>query len=292
MLENPGLRADAPHLNGGGRATGGRKPAGEHPWRSRLLIRRECEGKCSFASRRRTTRLMRPSERGSDMELAGLVKIESDQPELIDHAARVISESFLEEPWYEEWLKAIDGIGATRERKLEIVTAAFRGEFRTHAAYPAVYATEDFAAIAGVFLASELRGATHDELEEEGFLMYLPDLLTEEEMKLLAAANDALTPVSEFSWIDKHVGENDYIYVYGWAVDSSKRGSGAFRRMVEPLFDKADELGVDIYLECYSDRLQSLYEHVGFEVIETVSAPDIPIVERCMVRRAKTSRSR
>ena len=52
------------------------------------------------------------------MELAGLVKIESDQPELIDHAARVISESFLEEPWYEEWLKAIDGIGATRERKL------------------------------------------------------------------------------------------------------------------------------------------------------------------------------
>ena len=70
------------------------------------------------------------------MELAGLVKIESDQPELIDHAARVISESFLEEPWYEEWLKAIDGIDATRERKLEIVTAAFRGEFRTHAAYP------------------------------------------------------------------------------------------------------------------------------------------------------------
>ena len=226
------------------------------------------------------------------MELNGLVKIGADQPELIDHAARVIGESFLEEPWFEEWLKAIDCIGATRERKLEIVVAAFKGEFETHAVYPAVYATEDFAAIGGVFLASELEGATHDELEEAGFVKYLPGLLTEKEMELLAASNDLLAPVSEFSWIDKYVVDTDYIYVYGWAVDSTKRGSGAFRRMITPILDKADELGVDVYLECYSDRLQSLYEHVGFEVIETVSAPGVPITERCMVRRAGTPQTR
>lgn len=225
------------------------------------------------------------------MELAGLISIRTDRLDLIDRAARIIAESFLEEPWYETWLESIDGIGATRERKLEIVTAAFEGEFATHAAFPAVYATEDFAAIGGFFLASELEGTTHDELEEAGFLMHLPELLAPEEMKLLAEADEKLAPVSDFSWVDKHVGDNDYIYVYGWAVDAGKRGSGAFRRMVTPLFDKADELGVDVYLECYSDRLQSLYEHVGFKVIETVSAPGIPITERCMVRRAEAPRN-
>lgn len=59
------------------------------------------------------------------------------------------------------------------------------------------------------------------------------------------------------------------------------------RRMVDPFFRYADERGLEMFLDCYSDNLQSLYEHLGFEVIDVLSDPCFPISERRMVRRPR-----
>ncbi len=225
------------------------------------------------------------------MNLPGIITIHPNQTDLIKRASEVTARSFLEEPWFELWISSLDKINATDERKYEILEAGFRGEFTVHAPLQGVYATEDFAAVAGAFLSSEFGDVQHADLEDEGFEMFLPELLTDEEMEILGTESLRLDPVSDFKWFTEHAQGKDYIYFYSWAVDVDKRGTGALRRLLNPFFDYADEHGIDCYLECYSDRLQSMYEHIGFEVIDVVAEDGIEISERCMIRRAGASRS-
>lgn len=222
------------------------------------------------------------------MKLDGMVTITSDQPELIDRAAEILGTSFVEEPWFALWVGALDELGATPERKREIVVADILGEFRSHARYQSLYATEDFAGVVGGYLASESAGLDHMALEEEGALETLLPILTPEEGLALSKSEQWLEPVSDFNWASdaaEEDGYDDFIYFYAWAVDVDARGTGAFRRMTQPFFDYADAHGIPCYLECYSDRLQAMYEHVGFEVAKIVSQPDIPITQRRMIRK-------
>lgn len=221
------------------------------------------------------------------MKLPGLIALKPEQRDLIKKAADMVGESFLEEPWYAMWVSSLDAIGATDQRKLEIVRASFYGNFLEHAAYEGVYITEDMAACAGAYLSSELRGQTHEEIESRGESRQLSGLLTAEEASILDDQARRMEAVSDFSWASEAANGEDHIYVYGWAVDREKRGSGALRRMVDPFFSYADERGLDMFLDCYSDNLQSLYEHLGFEVLSVLSAPSIPITERRMVRRPR-----
>ena len=70
-------------------------------------------------------------------------------------------------------------------------------------------------------------------------------------------------------------------------VDPEKRGSGAFRRLFTPFLEYADEHGLACYLDCYTERLEQLYGHFGFETVERRSIDAFPIEERLMVRRAR-----
>lgn len=225
------------------------------------------------------------------MQLPGLVTIRPDQHDLLKQAADMVGESFMEEPWFISWLSALDQIGTTPKRKLEILQALFLGEFVEHAPFEGVYATEDMAACAGGYLSSELRGHDHEKLENRGDLKALSNLLTEEESRLLDERADEMATITNFSWVRDMAGEADHIYIYAWAVDARKRGSGALRRLIEPFFSYADEHGLDIYLDCFSDRLQSIYEHLGFELIGTASDPRFDIYERFMVRRSSPASS-
>ncbi len=221
------------------------------------------------------------------MKLDGLMTITADKPELVDRAAEILGTSFVEEPWFALWVAALDDLGATPERKREIVVADILGEFRAHARYQSLYATEDMAGVVGGYLGSESAGLDHGALEEEGARETLLPILTPEEAQALSESQQWLEPISDFDWAPdaaKEAGFDDYIYFYAWAVDVNARGTGAFRRMTQPFFDFADARGIPCYLECYSDRLQSMYEHVGFEVTEIIDAPGIPITQRRMVR--------
>ena len=66
-----------------------------------------------------------------------------------------------------------------------------------------------------------------------------------------------------------------------------RRGSGAFRRLFTPFLEYADEHGLACYLDCYTERLEQLYGHFGFETVERRSIDAFPIEERLMVRRAR-----
>ena len=45
--------------------------------------------------------------------------------------------------------------------------------------------------------------------------------------------------------------------------------------------------GLVAYLECYADRLQSMYEHFGFRVVRELHDEQFSVYERCMIRPAQ-----
>ena len=97
-----------------------------------------------------------------------------------------------------------------------------------------------------------------------------------------------MDPISSTSWpLERAAADADFIYFISAGVDPEKRGSGAFRRLFTPFLEYADEHGLACYLDCYTERLEQLYGHFGFETVERRSIDAFPIEERLMVRRAR-----
>ena len=213
------------------------------------------------------------------MNLPGLITVQPDRTEELDALARMVGTCFLEEMWYVTWLEALDELGIGRDRKLEITRAVIRSDYEVTAPYQCVYALPDRAGAANVYLRSELG-------EESGTL--LAEVLTDEEIDVLGPRIEAMDPISSTSWpLERAAADEDFIYFISAGVDPEKRGSGAFRRLFTPFLEYADEHGLACYLDCYTERLEQLYGHFGFETVERRSIDAFPIEERLMVRRAR-----
>lgn len=223
------------------------------------------------------------------MNLPGIITITPDQPLLLERAARILGDSFIEEGWTSTWLSCLDEMGATRARKQEILHAQYLDELGNHVPYQGAYLLEDGTAAAGGYLYSELAGHTHPELQGASQKNFLA-VATPQEREALAEQERHMETISQFDWTRHREQEGDHIYFYMWAVDRTARGKGSLRRLINPFFDYADEHNLNCYLECYSDRLQSMYEHLGFELIDVLSDPAFDVTERRMVRRPGTPR--
>lgn len=222
------------------------------------------------------------------MNLPGIITVSPDQPTLLERAARILGDSFVEEGWTSTWLSCLDELGTTRRRKQEILHAQYLDELGSHAPYQGVYLLEDGTAALGGYLYSELKGLTHTELQAQSQENYLATV-TPQEHEALTRQEKRMEPISQFDWTREREREGDHIYFYMWAVDKTARGKGSLRRMVTPFFDYADRHALNCYLECYSDRLQSMYEHLGFELIDVLSDPAFEVTERRMVRRPSSA---
>ena len=221
------------------------------------------------------------------MNLPGLITVQPDRTEELDALARIVGTCFLEEMWYVTWLEALDELGIGRDRKLEITRAVIRSDYEVTAPYQCVYALPDRAGAANVYLRSELGDVDWTELEEESGTR-LAEVLTDEEIDVLGPRIEAMDPISSTSWpLERAAADEDFIYFISAGVDPEKRGSGAFRRLLTPFLEYADEHGLACYLDCYTERLEQLYGHFGFETVERRSIDAFPIEERLMVRRAR-----
>lgn len=220
------------------------------------------------------------------MELPGLIRIQSNQTDLLRKAAKMMGTSFMEEMWFITWLSALDKIGTSESRKEELMHAVFMDDLTSHAPYQGVYALPDLSAVTEGYLYSDLDGMTHSAIEEQSGKYFL-ETATKEELELLDAQAQKMEAISEFDWARVLEQDNDHIYFYAWAVDPQARGTGALRKLLAPIFKYADEYNLNCYLDCYADRLQHMYEHLGFELIDELHSPDFEVYERRMIRRPR-----
>ncbi|WP_139652066.1 GNAT family N-acetyltransferase [Raoultibacter phocaeensis] len=221
------------------------------------------------------------------MQLSGLVTVQPEQTKTIDKLASMMGVSFLEEPWTEVWLESLDAIGTTDERKLEISRAIMKYDFTVGAPHECCYMLPNFAAGAGAYLSSDLEGRIWNDLEDEAIEMMANAVLTEAEKAALFQRADEMEGISNFKWmVDETEGEA-FIHFFSLGVNRDMRGSGAFRRLMTPFLEYADAHGINCYLECYSDHLESLYGHFGFRTVHRFRDPAFSVYERAMVREPR-----
>ena len=218
------------------------------------------------------------------MQLPGLVTVQPEQTQTIDELADIVGLAFMEEPWSHEWFKALDTIGTTPKRKLEISRAVIRSNFTFGTPYQACYMLPGMEAGTGGYLASDLGGRIWSDIEDASTEAMMESFLTPAEAQALTQQAHRMEPVTDFTWMLERAGDNDFIHFYAIGVNPEARGSGAFRRLLTPFLDYADAHDIACYLECYSDHLEGLYGHFGFKTVERKSEPGIEIVERCMMR--------
>ena len=222
------------------------------------------------------------------MNLPGLITVTPDQPDLLDKLACMVGTCFLEEMWYVTWLEALDKLGVGEGRKREITQEVIRSDYRATAPLGCVFALPDLAGAANVFLRSELGAHDWAELEEQSGRM-MAATLTPEERAVLEPRAEAMESLSDTSWPERYAdaGE-DYVYFISAGVDPARRGSGAFGRLFKPFLAYADEHRLRCYLDCYTDRLEQIYSHYGFQTVERKSTPGFDLVERLMIREPQT----
>lgn len=218
------------------------------------------------------------------MNIPGLLTIQPEQTGLLEHLARMMGESFLEEPWQQHLFAALDGLGTPAARKLEISQTFMRCDLEAAAPFGAVLATEDLAGGMLAYRASELGGRAWLDIEEEAYEQLSHDELTADEERVLLRQEKRLAAASDFSWIIEEANGRDFIHLFSIGVDTAKRGTGAFRRLTGPVLAYADDQGLPCYLEAYSERLEGLYGHISFDVVRTLEEPTTGMIERCMVR--------
>lgn len=218
------------------------------------------------------------------MNLPGLILIKPEDTADITSLSNMAGESFLEELWTDAWLSALDEIGTSAARKLEISQAIIKSNFTVGAPYQCVYALEDNSAVAGGYLASDLKGKRWIELEDQSFEHLCKRVLSIEEVRVLSDRFEKMKAISNFTWMYEDASTADFIHFFAIAVDVNKRGSGAFRRLLTPFLEYASTQKINCYLECYSEKTEAAYSHLGFELVKTYNDPAFQTYERCMIK--------
>ena len=75
-------------------------------------------------------------------------------------------------------------------------------------------------------------------------------------------------------------------YLAAIGVDPAKQGGGLGSRLMRSGIERADRGNVAIYLETEAEGNVGFYEHLGFEVVDEVTAAGLDLPIWLMVRRA------
>lgn len=222
------------------------------------------------------------------MELQGIVAVQAGDEDRIKALADMGGESFMEEMMTIELLSVLPEDRAIR---MDVSRKIICSNLRSAAPYGGTYGTEDDSALAIAYLKSEIGSTKWSDVEDESDKAAINSIDDAEMRDALTAQLEKMAPIANFDWQDEFAAptsENpsgDFIHFTFLAVDKNKRGSGAFRRLVEPYFHYADQHRIPCFLETYSDKLVQLYGHFGFETVKEFRSPEFQIYERCMMRR-------
>ena len=93
-----------------------------------------------------------------------------------------------------------------------------------------------------------------------------------------------LNKILNFTWHKEFIRGRHY-RVKVISIDKSLRGAGVFRRLFTPALEYADREGIPMVLETHNPSNVGLYEHFGFELVKTITSPETPVQQYCMIRK-------
>jgi GNAT superfamily N-acetyltransferase len=69
-----------------------------------------------------------------------------------------------------------------------------------------------------------------------------------------------------------------YLYLGMVGIHPDARGTGILKQLIEPQINKAQARGIPVVLETTSERNIAIYEHYGFQVMQTYSWSGSPVI--------------
>lgn len=106
--------------------------------------------------------------------------------------------------------------------------------------------------------------------------------ISKEDTKLLKAKSELQGKIHNPKWYKKY-SKNAY-YINWIAVDRECKGTGVFRKLLTPIIESCEKKNMDMVLETFTKSNVPIYEHFGFELIETHTSEGVALSEYCMVK--------
>ncbi len=197
--------------------------------------------------------------------------------ETIDTVARVMADSFMEDPMNRAVLDGLEKAGELMDVHSRIHTR--------HAIRTGMLQLLD--GNPGAFLIG-LDSRDASRLDDWRLILqiYLVSLrvLGFRDIRRLLSNSRKTGSVLSFSW-EKEFIKGRYYRLKIVAVDKSMRGQGAFRRLVTPLLEFSDTEKVPLIIETHNAYNLGLYRKFGFELVKTITSPRTEIRQYCMIRQ-------
>ena len=105
--------------------------------------------------------------------------------------------------------------------------------------------------------------------------------ISKEDTKLLKEKSKLQSKIHDPKWYKKY-SKNAY-YINWIAVNAKCKGTGIFRKLISPIIDTCEKNHMDVVLETFTKSNVPIYEHFGFEKVETHTSEEIALSEYCMV---------
>lgn len=75
-----------------------------------------------------------------------------------------------------------------------------------------------------------------------------------------------ISGTTDVKWRDQICGGSNYYYIDLITISHLLKGSGAFRKLIDPILLRSSKMGIPILLDTHDESNVALYEYFGFEL--------------------------
>ncbi len=92
--------------------------------------------------------------------------------------------------------------------------------------------------------------------------------LSKEDKKRLKSNLKESAGAENIKWRNKVCKRQNYYYIDLIAISHNLKGSGAFRKLMEPIIARMEQDNIPILLDTHDKNNVPIYEHFGFEIVD------------------------
>lgn len=105
----------------------------------------------------------------------------------------------------------------------------------------------------------------------------LLDALSADELAQLQERVAPVAAISDEFWYTCHFADQVVYVLQVVAVALELKGTGAFRRLIDPVIAECDASGIPMVLQTHNPNNVPLYEHFGFKLVEKVDSKELEL---------------
>jgi hypothetical protein len=189
--------------------------------------------------------------------------------------AKLMTMRFLEDPGVVFQISCL-------ERAELLFSLQCEGQIRAFAKRNAVQVLDGGKGLLIGYSMKELSGEQLLEVFQEASIKLL-EKATEDELLLIqekALLEGAIIPQN---WHIKYF-DGEVFHLLVVAIDKSAKGTGAFRKLLMPVISDCDNKKMPIVLETFNPANVPIYEHFGFQLMESQTSDKIDLTCFCIIR--------